>query len=90
MPDHRFNVLTPIVLKVREKTDLKPVRKSDWFKVFESVERMKNGPPLKGDNAEAVDLMIEFLLEHLPTSDVGGKQLRADAWRRLRYLESVL
>lgn len=90
MPDHRFNVLTPIVLKVREKSDLKPVRQSEWFKVFESIERMKTSTTLKGDNAEAVDLMIQFLIEYLPTSDVGGKQLRADAFRRLCYLESVL
>lgn len=90
MADHRFNVLTPIVQKVREKSDLKPVRKSEWFQIFESIERMQDSQNLHGDNAEAVDLMIEFLILHLPVSDVGGKQLRADAWRRLVYLESIL
>ncbi|UTU08113.1 hypothetical protein CcrC1_gp427 [Caulobacter phage C1] len=87
MPDHRFIVLTPLVKKVREKSDLKSVRKADWFRVFEGIERLKDAETI---DYEAAGLAIKALLLHLPVSDVGGKQLRADAYRRLVYLESVL
>ncbi|AXQ69463.1 hypothetical protein HOU02_gp262 [Caulobacter phage CcrBL9] len=93
MADHRFNVLTPIVQKVREKTDLKPVRKEPWFKHVERLEAWTReetpyGPasdPMKrGYFSGDIDIAA-YLVRH---SDVGGKQLRADTWRRLQYLRS--
>ncbi|AXQ70012.1 hypothetical protein HOU03_gp256 [Caulobacter phage CcrSC] len=88
MADHRFNVLTPIVEKVREKTDLKAVRKALWFEQIARLEaRVREAP----DAEETQDwLLAEIVCAAYYTlrSTLGGKQLRADAFRRLIYLRS--
>lgn len=72
---HLEITLKPFIEKVQETKDLKPIRKADWFQELCSLD-------IETISAK----QIEKLKDTIFLSDVGGKKVREDAWRRLEFI----
>ncbi|AGS81124.1 hypothetical protein [Caulobacter phage Cr30] len=73
---HLKITLEPFIEKVQETKDLKPIRKAEWFLKLCTLDE------------ETVSIkQIETLQNEICLSNIGGKKVRTDAFRRLEFIK---
>ena len=86
-----LTVTKPFVDKVMATKDLKTVRTAQWFKRLTALRGIVN--MLEADRKTAAlgaMLLIPALRQEIAESDIGGKAIRADIWRRLIWIELTI
>lgn len=81
-----INILAPAITRIEAHSDLKAVRRSPWFgDVLDLVNWF--GVSDRPLTPYVRITVIPDLMERILLSDIGGRQLRADIWRRLSWLK---
>lgn len=79
-------LVRPWIEKVEETKDLKPLRKADYFHDVKSLVGATQHCHAHDDVVIAmIRLDLPSLMDRIVLSDIGGKKMREDLWRRLKY-----